>query len=67
MDGWDLAEQLCKHESIEKAMKSFDELKMPRAKKVLKLSHWNIYYVYLKGWRVTFWAFIMGILVRVLL
>jgi 2-polyprenyl-6-methoxyphenol hydroxylase-like FAD-dependent oxidoreductase len=38
MDGWDLAEQLCKGESISSALAAYDALSMPRAKEAIATS-----------------------------
>ncbi len=59
MDGWDLAEQLCKHNTLESGLKAFDELMVPRSKSVIKMSHSNIYFAHMTGWKVPFiiWFF----------
>jgi 2-polyprenyl-6-methoxyphenol hydroxylase-like FAD-dependent oxidoreductase len=49
-DGWDLAEQLVKHEKFEDALKAYDELSIPRAKNVLRMSHFTIKFGHGKGW-----------------
>lgn len=55
MDGWDLAELMCKSQSLEAVMKGFDELCGPRSKKVIKFSHWTIGFAHATGW--TLWAY----------
>jgi 2-polyprenyl-6-methoxyphenol hydroxylase-like FAD-dependent oxidoreductase len=49
-DGWDLAEQLVKHVKFEDALKAYDELSIPRAKNVLRMSHFTIKFGHGKGW-----------------
>jgi 2-polyprenyl-6-methoxyphenol hydroxylase-like FAD-dependent oxidoreductase len=57
-DGWDLAEQLCKHQKLEDALKAYDKLSISRAKSVLRLSHFTIKYAHAKGWWV--WILVFG-------
>ncbi len=59
MDGWDLAEQMCKYEELEEVMEKFDGLCAPRSKKVVELSHMTIGFAHatgLKLWVLT-WVF----------
>ena len=57
-DGWDLAEQLVKNERLEAALKAYDELSIPRAKKILKFSHFTIRFGHAKGWWT--WVLVVG-------
>ncbi|PKS05689.1 hypothetical protein jhhlp_007951 [Lomentospora prolificans] len=41
-DGWDLADQLCQAQSLESALKAYDGISMPRAKKSLANAHSRI-------------------------
>ncbi|SPO06331.1 uncharacterized protein DNG_09020 [Cephalotrichum gorgonifer] len=41
-DGWDLAEQLCKARRLEDAMRAYDTISVPRAKKIIAMSHGRI-------------------------
>ncbi|KAE9371988.1 putative monooxygenase [Stipitochalara longipes BDJ] len=57
-DGWDLAEQLMKHERLEDALKAYDESSIPRAKRILKFSHFTIKFGHAKGWWT--WVLVVG-------
>ncbi|KAN0110152.1 FAD/NAD(P)-binding domain containing protein [Hyaloscypha variabilis] len=57
-DGWDLAEQLVKFEKLEDALKAYDELSMPRAKRILKFSHFTIKFGHANGWWT--WVLVLG-------
>jgi len=57
-DGWDLAEQLVKNENLEDALKAYDELSIPRAKRILKFSHFTIRFGHGKGWWT--WVLVVG-------
>jgi 2-polyprenyl-6-methoxyphenol hydroxylase-like FAD-dependent oxidoreductase len=61
-DGWDLAEQLCKHESLEAALAAYDALSMPRARKSLRMSHFMIRVAHSQGW----WLVLYTVLFRIL-
>lgn len=52
MDAWELAEQLCKCESLSSALTAYDVLAMPRAKTVVKFSHWAIGLAHSGGWKL---------------
>ncbi|KAF8847049.1 putative monooxygenase [Acephala macrosclerotiorum] len=53
-DGWDLAEQLCRHGSIEEAVKAYDKKAVARAEHVIKWSHEGIRFGHSTGlmWKV---------------
>jgi len=57
-DGWDLAEQLCKYEKLEDALKAYDKLSVSRAKGILRISHFTIKYAHGKGWWI--WVLVIG-------
>ena len=57
-DGWDFAEQLVKNEKLEDALKGYDELSVPRAKRTLKFSHLTINFLHAKGWWT--WVVVVG-------
>jgi 2-polyprenyl-6-methoxyphenol hydroxylase-like FAD-dependent oxidoreductase len=64
-DGWDFAEQLCKATSLEVAVKEYDNLAIPRAQRVVKMSHFTISVAHSTGWRawVYMWFFkVLGLL-----
>jgi 2-polyprenyl-6-methoxyphenol hydroxylase-like FAD-dependent oxidoreductase len=65
-DGWDLAEQLCKHESLEAALTAYDALSMPRAKTTLRMSHFVIEVAHSQGWRLMLYTLLFRILNRLL-
>lgn len=54
-DGWDLAEQMCRAESLADAMKAYDAISIPRAKKVLDMSHGRIRDMHAVGVRFYLW------------
>jgi len=51
-DGWDLVEQLLKSTSVEEAVKNYDDMVVPRANKVLGMSHIGIAVGHSEGWRL---------------
>ncbi|KAL7821767.1 FAD/NAD(P)-binding domain-containing protein [Trichoderma gracile] len=56
-DGWELANQLCKHRSLEEAVKAYDEVSVPRAAQSLKRSRRVIKTAHSTGWRYyLFWC-----------
>jgi 2-polyprenyl-6-methoxyphenol hydroxylase-like FAD-dependent oxidoreductase len=57
-DGWDLAETLCKEKGgpLRERVAAYDGLVVPRSKKVLKMSHFNMNLTHVKGWRV--WVYL---------
>lgn len=52
MDGWDLAEQLCKCSELVDALRKYDAKSMPRSKKAIQMSHWTIAMAHAQGWRL---------------
>ena len=62
MDGHDLAECLCTHESIDKAIDEYDRRSLPRARRLLRNSHRTIAVAHATGWR---W-FILQLILRAL-
>jgi 2-polyprenyl-6-methoxyphenol hydroxylase-like FAD-dependent oxidoreductase len=56
-DAWDLAEQLCKHETLEDALKAYDSIAIPRSKAVIKFSHRTIVLGHATGWRLWLYSF----------
>lgn len=62
MDAWDLAEQLCKHETLESALKAYDSVAIPRAKAVIKFSHRTIALAHATGWRFWLYSFVLRII-----
>ncbi|KAK0278417.1 hypothetical protein LTR35_009156 [Friedmanniomyces endolithicus] len=51
LDGHDLAECLCMHRSIDEATKAYDQRSLPRARRLLKNSHYTIAVAHAAGWR----------------
>lgn len=66
MDGWDLAEQLSKCDTLSKALASYDALNLPRAKSVLRISHWSIAFAHITGWKLTLCTWVAKIINRLL-
>ena len=64
MDGWDLAEQLSKSESLSKALSEYDALSMPRSKAVVRFSHWSISLAHAQGWKLMLYIFACRIINR---
>ncbi|KAF4635073.1 hypothetical protein G7Y89_g3031 [Cudoniella acicularis] len=62
MDGWDLAEQLCKNETLDGALKAFDALCIPRSKAVVKWERRSIATAHATGWRLFLFAWVLRIL-----
>lgn len=65
MDGWDLAEQLCKvgHDGkFSRALEEYDALSVPRAKKAVDMSHRSIAMAHATGWRLYFSLWLLWIL-----
>ncbi|TFB02501.1 hypothetical protein CCMA1212_005206 [Trichoderma ghanense] len=65
-DGWELAKQMCKHRSLEEAVKAYDEVSVPRAAQCLKRSRRVIETAHSTGWRYyLFWCMLfLGKFVR---
>jgi 2-polyprenyl-6-methoxyphenol hydroxylase-like FAD-dependent oxidoreductase len=57
-DGWDLAEQLVKNEKLGDALKAYDRSSIPRAKGILRFSHFTIKFGHGKGWWT--WVLVVG-------
>jgi 2-polyprenyl-6-methoxyphenol hydroxylase-like FAD-dependent oxidoreductase len=64
MDGWDLAEQLCKCDTLSKALASYDALNLPRAKNVARFSHWAIIFAHFTGWKLMLFTWAAKIINR---
>jgi 2-polyprenyl-6-methoxyphenol hydroxylase-like FAD-dependent oxidoreductase len=64
MDGWVLAEQLCKHQTLREAVSAYDAESLPRSKSVLKMSHRTIAMTHWTGWRLFLLTFVFKILNR---
>ncbi|KAL2111772.1 hypothetical protein VUR80DRAFT_9334 [Thermomyces stellatus] len=54
-DGWDLAEQICASENLGDALRAYDAISIPRAKKVLDMSHGRIRDMHKTGIRYYVW------------
>ncbi|KAI1319642.1 putative monooxygenase [Xylariaceae sp. FL0255] len=54
-DGLDLAQQLCRSQTLQKALTAYDKLRVPLAKKTLQSSHWRIKVGHVTG--VQFWTY----------
>lgn len=59
MDGWDLAEQMCKSSSLRAALVSYDRLSVPRARSTVKMSHMSITVAHSQGWRLFFYVLLL--------
>ncbi|KAL6876926.1 FAD/NAD(P)-binding domain-containing protein [Trichoderma novae-zelandiae] len=56
-DGWELAHQMCRHRSLEEAVKAYDDVSVPRAAQSLKRSRRVIKTAHSTGWRYyLFWC-----------
>jgi 2-polyprenyl-6-methoxyphenol hydroxylase-like FAD-dependent oxidoreductase len=53
MDGWELAEQLCKSSSLLDALNVYDSSSMSRSKSAIQMSHRTIAMAHVQGWRLT--------------
>lgn len=62
MDGWDLAEQLCKPVTLPVALAAYDSLSMPRSKSAIQMSHWSISLAHAQGWRLTLYLFLFRLI-----
>lgn len=60
-DGWDLAAQLCRSESLDEAVIAYDKLAVPRAVSTLKTSHQRISMAHCSGLWFTFFRFSFGV------
>jgi 2-polyprenyl-6-methoxyphenol hydroxylase-like FAD-dependent oxidoreductase len=52
MDGWELAEQLCKSRSLMAALMAYDASSMPRSKSAIQMSRRTISMAHAQGWRL---------------
>lgn len=64
MDGWALAEQLCKHNTLTAALASYDAESLPRSRSVLKMSHRTIAMTHWTGWKLFMLTLVFKILNR---
>jgi 2-polyprenyl-6-methoxyphenol hydroxylase-like FAD-dependent oxidoreductase len=62
MDGWELAEQLCKCSSLRDALKAYDASSMPRSKSAIRMSHRTIAMAHAQGWRLVLYVFFMRVM-----
>lgn len=63
-DAWDLAEQLCKHETLKGALKAYDSVAIPRSKEVIKFSHRTIILGHATRWRLWLYSFVLKLINR---
>ncbi|PTB37672.1 uncharacterized protein TrAFT101_005448 [Trichoderma asperellum] len=57
VDGWDLANQICKHNSLQDAVQAYDSLSVPRATRDVKRSRRLVKSAHDTGWRYClFWC-----------
>lgn len=61
-DAWDLAEQLCQSETVEQALKAYDNLSMPRSSKAINMSHWSISLLHSRGLKLWCYKLFLAIL-----
>lgn len=62
MDGWDLAEQLCKSGSLVAALSAYDSSSMPRSRSAIRMSHWSIDMAHAQGWRLVLYVLFLRIM-----
>jgi 2-polyprenyl-6-methoxyphenol hydroxylase-like FAD-dependent oxidoreductase len=62
MDGWELAEQLCKPGSLHAALTAYDSSSMPRSKSAIRMSHRTITMAHAQGWRLAFYMVLLRIM-----
>jgi 2-polyprenyl-6-methoxyphenol hydroxylase-like FAD-dependent oxidoreductase len=61
MDGIELAEQICKSESLGSALASYDELSIARSKSAIRISHWVIAIAHARGWKLALYLLLLRI------
>jgi 2-polyprenyl-6-methoxyphenol hydroxylase-like FAD-dependent oxidoreductase len=59
MDGWELANELCKSNSLLVAVTAYDLLSLPRSKRAIRTSHWSITIAHAQGWKLIFCLLIL--------
>ena len=59
MDGVELAEQMCKSDSLQAALVAYDASSMPRCKSAVRISHWVISVAHAQGWKLTMYSFLL--------
>jgi 2-polyprenyl-6-methoxyphenol hydroxylase-like FAD-dependent oxidoreductase len=64
MDGWELAEQLCKSNSLLAAVTAYDLLSLPRSKRAIQTSHWSIAIAHAQGWKLKFYIFLLRFIIQ---
>ncbi|KAJ9613273.1 hypothetical protein H2200_003215 [Cladophialophora chaetospira] len=62
MDAWDLAAAMKNCSSLGEAVKAYDALAVPRASKILKISHWTIDIVHATGIKLLLYTLILRVL-----
>jgi 2-polyprenyl-6-methoxyphenol hydroxylase-like FAD-dependent oxidoreductase len=62
MDGEELAEQICKSESLEAALAGYDASSISRSKSAIRMSHWAIAMAHAQGWKLTLYVLLLKII-----
>jgi 2-polyprenyl-6-methoxyphenol hydroxylase-like FAD-dependent oxidoreductase len=62
MDGWELASQLSKPQSMSAAVSAYDKLSMPRSQSALAVSHWSISMAHATGWKLFLYKLFMKLI-----
>lgn len=62
MDGWELAEHICKSSSLSAALAAYDASSMPRSKSAVRMSHWTIALAHAQGWKLILYTFLLRLI-----
>ncbi|KAL2220281.1 hypothetical protein M432DRAFT_311876 [Thermoascus aurantiacus ATCC 26904] len=63
LDGWELAEQLCRPGPLDAALRAYDAKSVPRSKAAIRSSRWTISMLHATGWKL----FLYTLLFRVVM
>ena len=61
MDGWELAECLCRVEGVEGAVAEFERAFVPRTRKTLEMSRWSIDVAHARGVKLWVYRMVLGV------
>jgi 2-polyprenyl-6-methoxyphenol hydroxylase-like FAD-dependent oxidoreductase len=59
MDGLELADHICKSESLESALAGYDPPSMTRSKSAIRISHWVIAMAHAQGWKLKLYRLLL--------
>jgi 2-polyprenyl-6-methoxyphenol hydroxylase-like FAD-dependent oxidoreductase len=62
LDGWELAEQLCRSATLTAALATYDKSSMPRSQSAIRISHWSISMAHATGLKLFTYKLVLKIM-----